>query len=148
MQLSFLSDSFLKIVLYCIWMSLWTKGDILNLINFVLMDLHCSVPISLISGEVKERINYTLTSVQINNELMIRIRRTFLCWISFCLHLCTYNEIERLKNGENNPNIWFPMPMLIWETECTLIFSNFISFFFDPNLPVLVQCGYITKTTC
>ena len=36
------------------------------------MDLHCSVPISLISGEVKQRTNYRLTSVQIKNKSIIR----------------------------------------------------------------------------
>ena len=41
------------------------------------MDLQNSVPISLIlsevSSEVKQRTNYTLTSVQIKNESTIRI---------------------------------------------------------------------------
>ena len=62
----------------------------------------------------------------------------------FCVHLCTYNEIERLKNGKNNPNFWFPIAMLIWETKHTLIFSKFISFFLGSHARVLVQCGYIT----
>ena len=59
----------------------------------------------------------------------------------FCVHLCTYNEIERLKNGKNNPNFWFPIAMLIWETKHTLIFSKFISFFLGSHARVLVQCG-------
>ena len=41
------------------------------------MDLQSSVPIYLtlseVSGEVKQRTNYTLTSVQIKNESTIRI---------------------------------------------------------------------------
>ena len=49
----------------------------LNLINIVFMDLQSSVPIYLtlseVSGEVKQRTNYTLTSVQIKNESTIRI---------------------------------------------------------------------------
>ena len=49
----------------------------LNLINIVFMDLQSSVPISLIlsevSSEVKQRTNYTLTSVEIKNESTIRI---------------------------------------------------------------------------
>ena len=53
--------------------ALWAMVHILNLINFFFMDLHCSVPISLVSGEVKQRTNYTLTTVRINNKSMIRI---------------------------------------------------------------------------
>ena len=52
-------------------------GDVPKFNKYCLYGFTSSVPIYLIlsevSGEVKQRTNYTLTNVQIKNESMIRI---------------------------------------------------------------------------